>query len=279
MRYTVYIAEQSEQHLEPPQIPDIKSSDESEGNISPDEKSDSNEDDEQRLTRLKKNKLKARRRNRAKQRKQVWNKYKSELTEYNRKKEREAAKSTRRGRIEELTKELYTLTNNGKAKEDHIKEVGGSAKQPDEEVPQEPREEQSPRKSIFQRIEPVESADVNGRQEYYSKQQERGKPESRQCYQEISRKFDKEDDYGESEWKEDMSYYRRAVQISEKLQDIRDGKKIAMLANELKPDEIQVPAKKPSNFAPPKEAATKTIDLLTGDPEKTAIISANLNPK
>jgi len=39
--------------LEPPQIPDIKSSEESEGNISPDEKSDSNENDEQRLARLK----------------------------------------------------------------------------------------------------------------------------------------------------------------------------------------------------------------------------------
>ena len=33
-----------------------------------------------------------------------------------------------------------------------------------------------------------------------------------------------------------------------------------MLANEMKPDEIKIPAKKPSNFAPPKEAATKTID-------------------
>jgi len=37
-RYTVYMAEQLEQPLEPPQIPYIKSSDESEGNISPDEK-------------------------------------------------------------------------------------------------------------------------------------------------------------------------------------------------------------------------------------------------
>ena len=65
------MAEQLEQPLEPPQIPDIKSSDELEGNISPDEKSNSNENDEQRLARLKKNKLKAGRRNRAKQRKQI----------------------------------------------------------------------------------------------------------------------------------------------------------------------------------------------------------------
>ena len=52
-----------------------------------------------------------------------------------------------------------------------------------------------------------------------------------------------------------------------------------MLANEMNPDEIKILAKKPSNFAPPKEATTKTIDLLTGDPEKTTIISANLDPK
>ena len=133
-------------------------------NISPDEKSDSNKNDEQRLARLKKNKLKAGRRNQAKQRKQVWNKYKAELTEYNKKKaEREAPKSTKRERIEELTKELYTLMNNGKTKEDQRKEVRGSAKQPGEEVPQEPQGEQPPKKSSFQRLGPVESADVNGR--------------------------------------------------------------------------------------------------------------------
>jgi hypothetical protein len=155
--------------------------------------------------------LKAGRRNMAKQRKQIWNKYKAELTEYNRKKaEREATKSTKRERIKELTKELHTLTNNGKTKEEQKKEVGGSEKQPDEEVPPEPQGEQPPKKSSFQRLGPVESADVNGRQEHYLKQQERGKLELSQHYQEISRRFDKEDDYGESEFKEDRSYYRRA---------------------------------------------------------------------
>ena len=78
---------------------------------------------------------------------------------------------------------MYTLTNNGKAKEDQKKEVGGSEKQPGEEVPQEPLGEQPPKKSIFQRIGLVESADIDGRQEHYSKQQERGKPELSQCYQ------------------------------------------------------------------------------------------------
>ena len=41
----------------------------------------------------------------------------------------------KRERIEELTKELYTLTNNGKAKEDQRKEVRGSETQPGEEIP------------------------------------------------------------------------------------------------------------------------------------------------
>ena len=71
----------------------------------------------------------------------------------------------------------------------------------------------------------------------------------------------------------------QAIQISERLQDIKEGKEIAMLTNKMNSDEIKIPAKKPSNFTPPKEATTKTIDLLTGDLEKTAIISANLDPK
>ncbi|XP_066360871.1 uncharacterized protein [Miscanthus floridulus] len=79
--------------------------------------------------------------------------------------------------------------------------------------------------------------------------------------------------------KKAYDYDVQAVQISERLQDLKIGKEIATLATEMNPDEIQIPAKKPSNFAPPKEAATKTIDLLTGDLEKTAIISANLDPK
>ena len=105
---------------------------------------------------------------------------------------------------------MHTLTNNGKAKEGQKKEVGRPEKQPDEEVPREPQGEQPPKKSIFQRPGPAESDDANGRQEHYSIQQERGKPELSQRYQEISRRFDKEDDYGESELKEDRSYYRRA---------------------------------------------------------------------
>ena len=61
---------------------------------------------------------------------------------------------------------MYTVTNNGKAKEDQKKDVGGSEKQPGEEIPQEPQREQPPKKSNFQRIGPVESVDLNGRMEY-----------------------------------------------------------------------------------------------------------------
>ena len=53
--------------------------------------------------------------------------------------------------------------NNGKSEEDQKKEVRGPEKQPGEEVPQEPQGEQPPKKSIFQRPGPAESADANGR--------------------------------------------------------------------------------------------------------------------
>lgn len=47
-KYTVFMAEPTEPTLIAPEIPDIRSSDESEANISPDEKSDSNKTKEQR---------------------------------------------------------------------------------------------------------------------------------------------------------------------------------------------------------------------------------------
>ena len=50
----------------------------------------------------------------------------------------------------------------------------------------------------------------------------------------------------------------------------------------MNPEEIQVPKKKAnkaSSFKPAEEAKVKKIDLLTGDPEKTAIISSELDPK
>ena len=116
----------------------------------PDEKSNSNENDEQRLARLKKNKLKAGRRNRAKQRKQIWNKYKAELTEYNRKKaEREATKSTKRERIEELTKKLHTLTNNGKQRKIRRKKLGDQKNNPAKKFHRIHKESNHPKNQVF----------------------------------------------------------------------------------------------------------------------------------
>ena len=56
----------------------------------------------------------------------------------------------------------------------------------------------------------MENTNNNVRQEHYPRLQEKGKPKPSQRYPEASRRFDKEDDYGESEFKEDRSYYRRA---------------------------------------------------------------------
>ena len=47
----------------------------------------------------------------------------------------------------------------------------------------------------------------------------------------------------------------------------------------MSPEELEIPAKKPSILAPPKEADVKQIDLGTGDPSKTATISAHLSAK
>jgi hypothetical protein len=47
----------------------------------------------------------------------------------------------------------------------------------------------------------------------------------------------------------------------------------------MSPGELEILAKKPSILAPPKEANVKKIDLGTGDPEKTATISAHLSAK
>jgi hypothetical protein len=47
----------------------------------------------------------------------------------------------------------------------------------------------------------------------------------------------------------------------------------------MNPEELEIPAKKPCNLAPQKEADVKKIDLGIGNPEKTATISAHLSAK
>ena len=71
----------------------------------------------------------------------------------------------------------------------------------------------------------------------------------------------------------------QAIQIVAKAQAVDDRKEIATIAAEMSPEELEIPAKKPSILAPPKEADIKQIDLGTGDPAKMATISAHLSAK
>ena len=71
----------------------------------------------------------------------------------------------------------------------------------------------------------------------------------------------------------------QAIQIAAKAQAANGRKEIATIAVEMSPEELEISAKKPSILAPPKEADVKQIDLGTGDPSKTATISAHLSAK
>ena len=76
-----------------------------------------------------------------------------------------------------------------------------------------------------------------------------------------------------------FDYDVQAIQIAAKTQATNGRKEIATIAVEMSPEELEIPAKKPSILATPKEADVKQIDLGTGDPSKTATISAHLSAK
>ena len=82
-----------------------------------------------------------------------------------------------------------------------------------------------------------------------------------------------------SDLKRAFDCYVQAIQIATKAQATNGRKEIAAIAAELSPEELEIPAKKPSILAPPKEADIKQIDLGTGDPAKMATISAHLSAK
>ena len=71
----------------------------------------------------------------------------------------------------------------------------------------------------------------------------------------------------------------QAIQIAAKAQADNGRKEIAAIAAETSQEELEIPAKKPSIIAPPKEADVKQIDLGTGDTSMTATISAHLSAK
>jgi hypothetical protein len=71
----------------------------------------------------------------------------------------------------------------------------------------------------------------------------------------------------------------QAVQIVAKAQATSKREEIATVAAEINLEELEIPAKKPSILALPKEANVKQIDLETGDPSKTATINAHFSTK
>jgi hypothetical protein len=71
----------------------------------------------------------------------------------------------------------------------------------------------------------------------------------------------------------------QAIQIAAKAQIANEREEIATVVAEMNPQELEIPAKRPSILAPPKEADIKQIDLGTGDPSKTATISTHLSEK
>jgi hypothetical protein len=71
----------------------------------------------------------------------------------------------------------------------------------------------------------------------------------------------------------------QAVQITTKTQAANGRKEIATVAAKISPKELEILAKKHSILPAPKEAHMKQFDLGTGDPAKTATISAHLSAK
>ncbi|XP_066354723.1 uncharacterized protein [Miscanthus floridulus] len=71
----------------------------------------------------------------------------------------------------------------------------------------------------------------------------------------------------------------QAIQIAAKAQAASGREEIATVAIEMNPEELEIPAKKPSILAPPKEADVKQINLGTSDPSKMVTISAHLSAK
>jgi hypothetical protein len=68
----------------------------------------------------------------------------------------------------------------------------------------------------------------------------------------------------------------QAIRIASRVQADLEREEIATLASQANPEDLELPAKKRTILVPPKEADVLKIDLGTGDPSKTATISAHL---
>jgi hypothetical protein len=98
----------------PPTAPKVRSSDESESNISPNALEYDGKSDGQKWARERRNKLKEGRRRRARQQKEAWVRYESDLAEYNKRKselevEERRAANTPYNKIREALEELKAI--------------------------------------------------------------------------------------------------------------------------------------------------------------------------
>ncbi|XP_066377791.1 uncharacterized protein [Miscanthus floridulus] len=68
-----------------------------------------------------------------------------------------------------------------------------------------------------------------------------------------------------------------AVQIIARMQQAYEAQEIANIAQQTKPEDMEILTKKAGIIAPPSKTNTIEIDLGIGDPSKMAIISAHLS--
>ena len=67
-----------------------------------------------------------------------------------------------------------------------------------------------------------------------------------------------------------------AVQIAAKAQLAFETQEIANLAQQTKPEDMEIPTKKAGIITPPSNSDIIKMDLGTSDPTKTALITAHL---
>ena len=68
----------------------------------------------------------------------------------------------------------------------------------------------------------------------------------------------------------------KVVKIVARTQQAYEAQENANIAQQTKPEDMEIPTKKAGIIAPPSKMDTINIDLGTGDPSKMAIISAHL---
>ena len=77
--------------------------------------------------------------------------------------------------------------------------------------------------------------------------------------------------------KRSYHYNTKAIQIAARTQQVYEAQEIANIAQQTLLEDTKILTKKVEIIAPPSKTDTIEIDLVTGDPSKTAIISAHLS--